>query len=120
MQENRLWKKWLLIIIWIGIILIVIFLVIKINWAKDTAIEKRNDIKSSVNQWILAPEDANWLEETETRRYSIFVESDDDKDKDKNKEPEYNLEYNFDDYNNESSENNYTYDEDDYSYNYEY
>lgn len=118
MQENRLWKKWLLIIIWIGIILIVIFLVIKINWAKDTAIEKRNDIKSSVNQWILAPEDANWLEETETRRYSIFVESDDDKDK--NKEPEYNLEYNFDDYNNESSENNYTYDEDDYSYNYNY
>ena len=118
MQENRLWKKWLLIIIWIGIILIVIFLVIKINWAKDTAIEKRNDVKSSVNQWILAPEDANWLEETETRRYSIFVESDDDKDK--NKEPEYNLEYNFDDYNSESSENNYTYDEDDYSYNYNY
>jgi hypothetical protein len=118
MQENRLWKKWLLIIIWIGIILIVIFLVIKIKWAKDTAIEKRNDIKSSVNQWILAPEDANWLEETETRRYSIFVESDDDKDK--NKEPEYNLEYNFDDYNSESSENNYTYDEDDYSYNYNY
>ena len=118
MQENRLWKKWLLIIIWIGIILIVIFLVIKINWAKDTAIEKRNDIKSSVNQWILAPEDTNWLEETETRRYSIFVESDDDKDK--NKEPEYNLEYNFDDYNNESSENDYTYDEDDYSYNYNY
>lgn len=118
MQENRLWKKWLLIIIWIGIILIVIFLVIKINWAKDTAIEKRNDIKSSVNQWILAPEDENWLEETETRRYSIFVESDDDKDK--NKGPEYNLEYNFDDYNNESSENNYTYDEDDYSYNYNY
>ena len=118
MQENRLWKKWLLIIIWIGIILIVIFLVIKINWAKDTAIEKRNDIKSSVNQWILAPEDANWLEETETRRYSIFVESDDDKDK--NKEPEYNLEYDFDNYNNESSENNYTYDEDDYSYNYNY
>ena len=118
MQENRLWKKWLLIIIWIGIILIVIFLVIKINWAKDTAIEKRNDIKSSVNQWILAPEDANWLEETETRRYSIFVESDDDKDK--NKGPEYNLEYDFDNYNNESSENNYTYDEDDYSYNYNY
>ena len=118
MQENRLWKKWLLIIIWIVIILIVIFLVIKINWAKDTAIEKRNDIKSSVNQWILAPEDANWLEETETRRYSIFVESDDDKDK--NKGPEYNFEYNFDDYNSESNENDYTYDEDDYSYNYNY
>ena len=118
MQENRLWKKWLLITIWIGIVLIVIFLVIKINWAKDTAIEKRNDIKSGVNQWILAPEDANWLEETETRRYSIFVESDDDKDK--NKEPEYNLEHNYDDYNNESSENDYTYDEDDYSYNYNY
>ena len=116
MTQEKLWKKWLLIIIWIAILLIGLFLVLKINWAKDTAKEKWNDIKESVNQWWLV-EDTNWSdEEQEVKIYSIFHEwKDDDEDKYKD------LEYNFGDYyndNTESNNDNYEIYENDYDYNY--
>jgi hypothetical protein len=117
MKQENLWKKWLLIIIWIAILLLGLFLYLKLNWAKDTAIEKWNNIKESVNQWSITIKNADWLDENaETKTYSIFHESTDD-DEDKYKD----LEYNFDDYYDYNTENNNDHnneEEDYYDYNF--
>ena len=115
MRQEKLWKKWLLIIIWVAILIIGTFVIIELNWAKNTAVEKWNDIKNDLNQWWLMQEDVELSDEnTEWKTYSIFHEGKQN-DEDKYKDLEYNF-GNYDDYETENYDINGS---NDYNYNYD-
>ena len=105
MQQAKLWKKELILIIIIGILILWIFLAIKINWAKNTAKEKWNEIKESTLIETNSKDESAKTDDWEFS-YSVFHEWKAQKEEEDT--------YDFDSYNYE----NYDYNIDD-DYNYE-
>ena len=110
MKQEKLWKKELILIIIIGILVLWIFLVIKLNWVKDTAKEKWNEIKeSTLIEWASNQNWKDWTTETSEWdfSYSVFHEW--------KKEKEEDYSYNLENYSNNYENYDYNID-DDYNY----